>query len=267
MSKETFPLWDTIPGQHSETPKITAYIPENKTSDTAVVIFPGGGYSMRAPHEGEGYAEFLNNNGITAFVVDYRVNPDLFPCPLLDARRAIKYVRYHADKYGINKNKIAAMGSSAGGHLTALLSTYTGDIDCDIEFDDIEKEDFLPDRQILCYPVIRLLGRDIAHLGSGEMLLGRDHCSMGELLQPDSLVSDSTPSAFIWHTSEDPAVSVANSYSYGQALRKHNIPTEMHIFPNGGHGGGLWRMDNIIARHNTQWSQLLINWLEYTYNV
>ena len=122
-------LWTKTPGMCEETPTITAYMPDEKKSELAVVIFPGGGYGMRASHEGEGYAKFLAENGYTSFVIDYRVSPHEFPLPLLDARRAVRTVRHYAGKYGIDKNKIAVMGSSAGGHLAALCSTYFEPID------------------------------------------------------------------------------------------------------------------------------------------
>ncbi len=269
MKIEKLNLWNTIPCTYDEKPTINVYIPDRKTSRGAVVIFAGGAYSHRAVHEGDGYARFLAENGITAFVADYRVHPHIFPCPLIDARRAVKFARYHAQRYGIDKNKIAVMGSSAGGHLAALCSTYLGDTDCEITADEIEKESFVPDAQILCYPVIRVLGRDIAHIGSGENLLGKKHAWDGEDFEPDRLVSDKTPKAFIWHTASDNGVNVINSYRYAEALRRFNIPAEMHIFPDGPHGLGLCdevkfdAVDKKVLSHTGQWSTLLLNWLSY----
>lgn len=269
MKKEVFDLWKAVPGMCEEVPKITVYTPENKRSDGAVVVFPGGAYAMRAEHEGEGYARFLTENGFVAFVVDYRVSPHRFPCPLLDARRGVKFARFYAEKYGIDKNKIAVMGSSAGGHLAALASTYFDDIDIEIEQDEIEKEDFIPNAQILCYPVIRILGKEIAHLGSGANLLGAEnHAPCGENFQPDMIASERTPKAFIWHTAEDDGVPVYNSYVYATALRKLNIDVEMHIFPNGRHGLGtcvtpIPTDDSKVLEHNSQWTELLVNWLNY----
>ena len=167
MKTETFDLWSQIPGTALEIPKITAYVPDNKISNAAIAILPGGGYAIRSGYEGKDYAEFFCKNGITAFVIDYRVAPHKFPLPLLDSRRGIKYIRYNAEKYGIDKNKIAIMGSSAGGHLAALTSTYFKDVECSSN-DEIDAEDFIPNAQILCYPVIKLLGKGIAHLGSGR---------------------------------------------------------------------------------------------------
>ena len=102
---EQFNLWENTPGLCEETPVVKVFVPENKKSDAAVVIFPGGGYYKRALHEGNGYAEFLNSHGITAFVVEYRVYPHKFPLPLLDARRGVRFARANAEKYGIDKNK------------------------------------------------------------------------------------------------------------------------------------------------------------------
>ena len=268
MLIETFDLWNNVPGMCEEVPKITAYIPEVKDSEGAVVIFPGGGYGARAKHEGDGYGRFLAEKGITAFVVDYRVSPHRFPCQLLDARRGVKFARFYAAKYGIDKNKIAVMGSSAGGHLAALASTYFDEIECEVMQDEIEKEDFIPDAQILCYPVIRILGKGIAHFGTGQKLLGAEkHASCGEDFQPDMIVSERTPKAFIWHTAADGVVPVLNSYKYAASLKKHNIDTEMHIFPHGVHGLGVCKGDiaddEKVLEHNAQWTNLLLNWLRY----
>lgn len=257
MNTEVLNLWES-----EGSTKITAYIPENKTSDCAIVILPGGAYMSRAPHEGKGYAEFFTKNGITSFVVDYRVAPEQFPLPLLDSRRAIKYVRYYSDKYGINKNKIAVMGSSAGGHLAALTSTYFEKIEGD-SCDEIDNEDFIPNAQILCYPVIKLLGKGIAHLGSGKYLLGERHAEMGEELSPDIIASERTPKAFIWHTAADQAVNVINSLDYAKKLKNVGVSTELHIFPDGSHGLGLADGEDDVQRHVSQWSELLLKWLRY----
>lgn len=263
MSTEQFNLWNETPGMCEEIPTLTAYIPENKTTDSAVVIMPGGGYGMRAPHEGEGYAKFLTEHGITAFVCGYRVSPHRFPLPLLDSRRAIRTVRFYADKYGIDKNKIAIMGSSAGGHLSAMTSTYFEPIEFE-GIDDIDKEDFIPNAQILCYPVIKTLSQtDGAHIGSAKNLMGDKVLELGEKLDPEKTVSDRTPQCFMWHTFEDSCVPVYNSLDYAKALKKYNIPVEMHIFPHGSHGLGLTDGEGKLNKHVSQWGELLINWLKY----
>ena len=260
-SRENY-LWENTPGMCEEIPKISVYKPANKISNMAIIIFAGGAYEFRAEHEGIGYADFLAKNGYTAFVVDYRVAPHKFPLQLLDARRAIRTVRYSAESYGIDKNKIAVMGSSAGGHLAALCSTYFDPVGLE-NADDIDKEDFIPNYQILCYPVISLFGKGITHFGSGENLLGELLVEKCEELSPHLIVSDKTPPAFIWHTFSDEIVNVENSLMYAKSLKKHNIPTEMHIFPCGCHGLGLANNADKTSCHVAQWKELLLKWLKY----
>ena len=255
---DTVQLWKQTPGMCEEIPVLGIYIPENKTTDIAVVIMPGGGYRGRAPHEGKGYAEFLNAHGIAAFVCQYRVAPHRFPLPLLDARRAIRYVRYFSEKFGISKEKVYIMGSSAGGHLSAMTSTYREPIEFE-GLDDIDRENPNPNGQILCYPVIKLLGKGVAHLGSGMNLLGDKQVEMGEELSPDLIADENTPKAFIWHTFSDPAVNVINSLDYAKRLRQMNVPVEMHIYPEGSHGLGLAPNNPHVA----DWAERLIAWLKF----
>ena len=254
--KQTFLLWENSLEHNT---KIHFYKPKNKKSDTAIIIFAGGAYRFRSAHEDVGYAEFFCENGYSVFVVDYRVAPNYFPLPLLDARRAVRFVRANAGNFGIHKNKIVAMGSSAGGHLTALLSTYIEKIDGEC-IDRIDEENFLPNGQILCYPVISS-DEFISHIDSYKNLLGEGNYSEREAFSPDLLVNVSTPPAYIWHTAEDAGVNVINSYRYAEALRRFSIPCEMHIFPQGAHGMGL-------AEHLpyvTRWKEWLLEWLNIYY--
>lgn len=262
MKTEINDLWNKNSEIYDENVKITTYFPENKKSNIGIVIFPGGGYAGRAEYEGKDYAEFLANNGYVAFVVDYRVTPNKFPIPLYDARRAIKTVRYNSKKYGIDKNKIAVMGSSAGGHLAALVSTYFEALKLE-NTDEIDRERFIPDFQILCYPVISLFGKGITHYGSGKNLLGESYPEMCEELSPHLTVSDKTPPAFIWHTFFDEIVNVKNSLMYAESLKNYEIKTELHIFPDGFHGMGLATGEDTVSHHVAQWQNLLLKWLEY----
>lgn len=252
---DTYQLWsEKAPGAETEAPLLEAYIPEKRKTRAAFLILPGGAYAHRAPHEGVGYAEFLNSFGISAFVVGYRVSPATFPDPLLDARRAVRYLRANAEKFDIDPERIAVIGSSAGGHLAAFLSTYRKPLEGE-GGDEIDTYDYLPNLQVLCYPVISS-DEQISHAYSYRMLLG-DLYDDRAAYSPELLVSADTPPAFIWHTAEDAAVSVENSYRYATALKMNNIPCEMHIFPFGAHGRGVGKNEPHVA----QWVPLLKNYL------
>lgn len=254
---EVIPYWDDTFIEDGEIsprkPTITHYPAESKS---AVIIFPGGGYTMRAAHEGEGYAKWFRSIGITSFVVDYRVAPYKHPAQISDAMRAVKYVRHSADKYGIDKNKIAVMGSSAGGHLAGSVSVHY-DKDMYKHTDDIDKENCRPDASILCYPVIDMF--EYRHDGSRQNLIGeRASYKDKELMSLYNHVTEDTPQTFIWHTASDQTVPVENSLMYAQALSKAQVPFELHVYPIGHHGLGCAEE----LPHVAQWLTSLDNWLK-----
>ena len=255
---QTFKMWENTPAVAGEEPILEYYPCENKKTDSAIVICPGGGYAHRADHEGKGYAEFFNSIGMDAFVLQYRVSPYRFPVELADSRRSIRWVRANSEKFGINPDKIGIMGSSAGGHLAAMTSTYRGEIDYENE-DEIDKTDYLPNFQVLAYPVITTADLSNVHIGSVINLLGDKQLELAQKVDPTLVADEKTPIAFIWHTSDDGAVNVCNSLRYGEKLREQNIKFEMHIFPEGYHGLGLAPNHPHVA----QWSGLLKNWLEF----
>ena len=255
---ETIKLWENVPGMCEEEPVLEFYPAVKKTSDATVVIFPGGGYHFRAPHEGQGYAEYFNTLGMNVFVCEYRVAPHRHPLPLLDARRAVQYVRYNAEKFGISPEKVGVMGSSAGGHLAATVSTCFDDFSCVLEAkDEIDAVDFIPNFQILCYPVIGL--KSFGHVGSMKNLLGdiSEEDELVDYLSAYNRVSEKTPKAFVWHTFDDGGVNVKNSLAYAWKLKDFGIQCEMHIYQNDPHGLGLAR-DNLSVG---QWSDSLKIWL------
>lgn len=242
-------------GNDPNNPTTLDYYPSTYPScKTGVVIFPGGAYAALSEHEGEGYAGMLNTLGVAAFVVKYRLAPHRFPEQLLDARRAVRFVRANFALFNVDKDKIIAMGSSAGGHLAALLSTYLDEIEGE-GVDDIDKEDFLPNGQILCYPVISS-DEKISHADSYKNLLGNLYGER-EKFSPELLVTKNTPKAFIWHTSSDALVSVINSYRYAEALAEKEVPCELHVFPVGWHGSGIAPHMPYVAA----WIELLRKWL------
>lgn len=257
MLLKTVDLWENTPGMCEVTPQLDICIPARKTTRASVVILPGGGYNHLCNHEGMGYADFLNAHGITAFVCRYRVAPHRFPLPLLDARRAMRYVRAHCEELGIDKDKIYIMGSSAGGHLAALTATYHKPIDFE-GMDEIDTEDYRPNGQILCYPVISLLDEAIAHPGSGECLLGERKQELGNALSPNLIADETTPRAFIWHTFDDGSVNVINTLEYAKRLKQVGVNTEVHVYPHGRHGLNLASE----LPHVRNWSRDLLEWLE-----
>ena len=253
-------LWESdIPGyiEGACVPTIHYYPAREKRGNGCVIVFPGGGYRARAAHEGEGYAKFFVEHGIDSFVVDYRVNPTLFPYPLLDARRAVRYVRANAETYGIDPQRIAVMGSSAGGHLAALVSTYKGAIDGE-GVDDLDKVSPMPNMQLLCYPVLDING----HPGSYLNLLG-DRLPSHRTVTPYYLADKSTPPMFLWHTATDKSVDINNSFRYASRLHELDINMEMHIYPCGGHGLGLANIEGKELPYVQNWSEHLVKWLEF----
>lgn len=253
------PLFDENIDQKQ--PSITPYITNSKNR-SCVIVCPGGGYAMKADHEGKPIAEWLNSAGINSFVLDYRVSPYREPCPLMDAQRAIRYVRYNADKFGIDKDKIGILGFSAGGHLAASTTVHFEDIEnpCDDNHcDDIDKESSRPDLSILCYPVIST-SKDISHMGSFYNLLGENYSAEKEkYYSAEKQVTAKTPPVFLWHTANDEAVPIKNSLVFAEALAKNGVPVELHVFPKGSHGLGLAYGHPLVE----QWSVLCEKWLGY----
>lgn len=252
----TTKLWEEMPyaiGTDDFVPTISAYRAESKG---AVIIFPGGGYGMKAEHEGAVMGEWFQKNGITAFVVDYRVAPYQHPAEISDAMRAIKVVRFYAEKYDIDRDKIAVMGFSAGAHLAGSLSVHY-DKEMYEETDRIDRENCRPNASILCYPVIDMGTH--RHDGSRNNLLGAlPRQEMTDFMSLYKHVNENTPEAFIWHTSTDQSVPVMNSLLYAEALSAQNIPYELHIYPMGRHGLGLAPEMPYVAK----WGDNLLDWLK-----
>jgi acetyl esterase/lipase len=262
-SPQTIPLWDTgAPGAlgqaDSDIPTITVYRAPRGSSGTAVIVAPGGGYGALAmEHEGYQEAYWFNAMGITAFVLKYRLGPRYHhPVELGDAQRAIRTVRARAAEFGILPDRIGMMGFSAGGHLTATAGTHFDEGKADAA-DPIDRASSRPSFLILCYPVISF-DPAVAHAGSVRNLLGATpDPKLIEDLSNDLRVTSSTPPTFLFHTTNDNGVPVENSVRFYLALRKANVPAEMHLFENGPHGVGMALADPALSA----WPSLLMNWL------
>jgi len=245
LPRDEFPLWpDGAPGAlgqtAKDTPTLTPYFaPPSKATGAAMIICPGGSYGALAPHEGVHYALWLNEQGITGFVLKYRLGTSGYkhPSMMLDVQRAIRYVRANAEKWKLDTNRIGIMGSSAGGHLasTALTHFDAGDQNAK---DPIDRVSSRPNLGILCYPVISMGA--ISHAGSKKNLLGDNpDPRLIELLSNEKQVTKDTPPTFIFHTVEDTTVKVENSLEFAAALRANGVPFALHIYQRGSHGMGL----------------------------
>ena len=281
MAQSTLPLYsgtipDSKPSQVRETsvtesgnrvrisnvvqPTLTVFTPAPGTANgTAVIICPGGGYA-RLSIDSEGYdvAKRLNEMGVTAFVLKYRLpneqsQPDKSIAPLLDAQQALRFVRQQAAKYSLNPERIGLMGFSAGGHLAAWAGTQFARPAGDNPGPESVRPAFL----VLLYPVISF-SDSLRHAGSRDNLLGKSPSA--ELVRQYSNelhVSTQTPPTFLVHAEDDKTVSVNNSLVFYQACLRHGVPAELHLYPRGGHGFGL---NNSTTPD--RWADRLRNWLE-----
>jgi acetyl esterase/lipase len=239
----SFPLWkerapEAKGTEEKDIPTLTLFLPKDPNG-AAMVICPGGGYGGLAEHEGKDYALFLNDHGITCFVLKYRLGSAGYrhPSMLLDVSRAIRTVRARAGEWKLDPHRIGVMGSSAGGHLAATVLTHF-DAGMGDAADVIDRESSRPDLGILCYPVITM--GEKTHAGSKKNLLGANPPpEFEELLSNEKHVTKETPPCFIFHTVEDQGVSVENSLMFAEALRKAGVPFALHLYERGPHGMGL----------------------------
>ena len=239
-------------------PTLTKFTPA-KPNGISVIICPGGGYGRLAiDHEGVEVAKAFNLQGITAFVLKYRLPNDTIMVdktigPLQDAQQAIRILRKQATAWGLNPNKIGILGFSAGGHLAATAATHFNFIaDASIK-DTISVR---PDFAILLYPVISF-DDSIAHKGSKTNLVGKNPSpELTKLYSNELQVTKNTPPSFLVHAGDDGTVPVENSIRYYQACIKNKVPVEMHLYPQGGHGFG---MNNKTT--SEKWFNNLLSWL------
>lgn len=259
---ETQEKGDILWIENIQVPTLEIYLPLTRTATgKAMVIFPGGGYQGLAYDvEGIEFAKWLNSKGIAAFVVKYRMPisdsvVEGYKVPLQDAQRAIRQVRYNAEKWNVSKDQIGIMGFSAGGHLASTLGTRFNE---DSLVGPINSLSARPDFMVLVYPVITMQS-DYTHTGSRNKLLGdTPDKKTVDAYSSELNVDENTPPTFIVHATDDKVVSVTNSILFYQALEKEEIYSEMHIYPTGGHGFGL----AIGLGHLSTWTDRLYQWIE-----
>ena len=214
-------------------PTITIYRPpaEHDTK-TAVVIFPGGGYSILAWNlEGTEIADWLNSIGVTGIVLKYRVPArkglEKYTAALQDAQRAVGIVRSRASELGIDPGRIGVLGFSAGGHLAAAVSNNFDQRTYE-PIDAADQVSCRPDFSVLIYPAYLLKDKSTE-------------------LAPEIKVTSNSPRALLIHT-EDDKIPAEGSFFYYMALKKENVQGEIHVYPTGGHGYGLRPTKNLVSK-------------------
>ncbi len=241
-------------------PTITIYLPEKeKNTGAAIVICPGGGYWIEAmDHEGYDYAEYLQSKGITGIVLKYRLPYGHHEIPLMDAQQAIRMVRYQAEEWGIDPQKIGISGFSAGGHLASTAATHFNDGDA-ASSDPVAKISCRPDFAVLLYPVITM-NEQWSHIGSRENLLGKTHdLKLIDFYSNELQVTAKTPPTFLALADDDKGVLPKNSIEYYNALKKNDVPAEMHIFREGGHGFGMRK----TGKAHDHWPDIMVEWMHF----
>lgn len=243
---ETIRLWEgdapASRGTADHDIPVIAWWPAAKqaAASAALVICPGGGYGALADHEGSDYAKWLNAQGISAFVLRYRLGSKGYRHPVMlgDVSRALRLVRHGHERFHVDPERVGVMGSSAGGHLalTACIHATAGDPQA---ADPIDRASGRPRIGILCYPVVSMLPEK-THAGSRKNLLGEspDEATARQL-SGELAAHDAVPPLFIWHTWEDKAVKLEPILELGLALKSHARPYELHVYETGPHGLGL----------------------------
>ena len=239
---------NTVAGTENELnpmePTLDLYLPDtNKASGAALLLLPGGGYQMlTVPGEGATPAKFFQSNNVAAFVLRYRHGPQYhYPTTLLDAQRALRFIRAHAEEYHVDPAKVGVFGGSAGGHLAAMVATlYDNKLLPGAPYvaDATDSLSARPAFALLLYPVIDLTDDAITHRGS-RMNLTQNNQALYQALSPQKHVTRDTPPVFIVHGSNDRLVPVQNSLLFCEACLKAGVPVEMHILENAQHGFGM----------------------------
>ncbi len=219
---------------------IEAYIPDNAVNAYGMLVIPGGGYStVCSDREGEPIALAYLAHGFATFVLHYSVGAEAKGHrPLVEASAAMAYIRKNAKEYGIDANRVFAVGFSAGGHLAASLATMWHRKEI-TEQACIEYGSNRPEAVVLGYPVIT--GGDKAHKGSFYNIIGSTEPTEEQLdyYSVEKCVDEKSCPAFIMHTADDQLVPVENSLYVAEAYAKYGVRFELHIYPHGPHGLAL----------------------------
>lgn len=245
--------------RYVKTTSITVSLaPKDKNKGVTLILCPGGGYQHETYRkEGMDFAQWLNENGINAVVLKYRLPNGHHGLPLKDAQRAIRYIRSKAQEWNINPNKIGISGFSAGGHLASTALTHF-DTGITNDSDPINRQSCRPDFGILFYPVISMKA-DVTHRGSRHNLLGDNPPEeLVNLYSNELQVNENTPHTLLFLSHDDKVVIPQNSIDFYTALKQKGIQAALYIFPEGGHGWGF--RENF--RYHEIFKSLMLDWLE-----
>lgn len=248
---------------NTRVPSIDVYLPPKKDANgVAMVIFCGGGYgAVCIASEGRPMRQFLNDNGIAVFMVSYRCSPFNHPIPLWDAQRALRIVRSRAQEFGVDANKIGAMGFSAGGHEASTLSVHYDEPFGYQPIDAIDQVSARPDFSCLIYPVISMRPA-YTHGGSCRNLLGANPSeALRAKLSNDEQVDQQTPPAFLVHGTADNAVKPENSKRYHEACIKNGVPTKLVLVEGGMHGPAILNGQPAIRKTKDPYADSMIQWI------
>ncbi|WPR71380.1 alpha/beta hydrolase [Flavobacterium sp. NG2] len=239
-------------------PELLVFYPQkNKSNGTAVLICPGGGYGIVSmTNEGYTVAQKLIENGITAFILKYRLPSDEIMVdktigPLQDAQQALKLIRENATEHHIDGTKLGIMGFSAGGHLASTAGTHFNHV----VIDNPKNTNLRPDFMVLVYPVISF--GEFQHKGTRTRLIGEKPSEeLIHLYSNELQVTKETPLTFLVHAADDKAVPFQNSVNFFLKLKQEGVKSEIHIYQEGGHGFGL---NNKTTKES--WFDSMLNWL------
>ena len=227
----------------------------------AVIVFPGGAYRGNYEGEGEPIALRYVGAGACAFVLNYSVFPAHFPQALLEGLEAVRYVREHAEEFRIDPERIAVCGFSAGGHLAASVGVFWKEL-LPEGVAEADRRLCRPDKLILCYPVTSYE----SHHGSFRNLVSGNEEElteqMKEYLSIATHVDADTPPTYIWHNWDDRGVPVEHSLNLAATLCHHGVPTEVRVYPSGGHGTCLGNY--VTKRQAFGEDQSCAGWVEDT---
>ena len=246
----------------ADLPTLTVFLPQKgKATGSAVIVAPGGAYVNLASNlEGRQVADWFTSQGMTAFVLKYRLGAKyLYPIPLQDAQRAVRLVRSSAAAYGFLPDRIGMVGFSAGGHLAAAAGTLFDGGKPDAS-DPLERLSSRPDFLVLGYPWLNAMQPSGHYITYCSMIktIPPATCKLDEQKYTPSLhVTSQTPTTFIYSTSDDRTVPISASVDFYNALIAAGVPAELHIFRHGDHGSGMGEGSAALD----QWPALLAQWL------